>query len=223
MNFEQLFKNIPIITRMYLVSTVLIGAAVSLEILNPYQLFFDYNLIKKGEFWRILTTFLYFDKFSINFIFNIYFVHFYFSRLEEHSFHGKTEDFLFMLLFNSILISIFSYYYQMLFLSSCLVSTVLYIWAKRNPYENLALFGIIGIRSAYLPFIMLVLAFFTGSFKNDAIGFFVGHVYFFFKDILTVEYNINILKTPKLLNILFQNYNQRNELNINFEDNFNQQ
>ncbi len=99
-NFELWYRNIPIITRIFLTLTVLASLAVTFDLLSPLHFYLNYTLVFKNyEFWRLLTTFIYFDRISINFIFHVYFLYFYCRRLEEHSFHGRSADFLFMLLF----------------------------------------------------------------------------------------------------------------------------
>lgn len=49
------------------------------------------------QYWRLLTTFLYFGNWGIDFLFHMYFLIRYCRALEEGSFRGQPADFLFCL------------------------------------------------------------------------------------------------------------------------------
>jgi Derlin-2/3 len=49
----------------------------------------------------------------------------------------------------------------------------------------------------YLSYVLVGLTILIGgSIITDLVGIFVGHIYFFLNDIITEEYEINLLKTP---------------------------
>lgn len=56
---------------------------------------------------------------------------------------------------------------------------------------------------AYLPFAFLFLSVLTGGdIISDIIGIIAGHIYYFLKDIVPIQYNYDILKTPAFLYVL---------------------
>lgn len=56
------------------------------------------------------------------------------------------------------------------------------------------------ILDAYLPYAFLALSVLTGGdIISDIIGIIAGHLYYFLKDILPIQYNYDILKTPSFL------------------------
>lgn len=74
-----------------------------LELVSPFQLYFNPILIfKQYQFWRLITTFLFFGTIGFNFLFNIIFTYRYCRMLEEGSFRGRTADFVMMFLFGGI-------------------------------------------------------------------------------------------------------------------------
>jgi Derlin-2/3 len=101
------------------------------------------------------------------------------------------------------------------FLSHSLVMMVLYIWSRRNPQERLRLYGMFTVGAGYLAYILLGLSMALGGNPVvDILGIFVGHIYYFLSDLIPLEYNVNILKTPFFITMLFPNESQQNE---NFE------
>lgn len=114
------YMRTPPITRAYTTACVLTTIAVvcnlhksyvfipnlllfqQLELVSPFQLYFNPILILKGQMWRLLTTFLYFGTFGFNFFFNMIFTYRYCRMLEEGSFRGRTADFVMMFLFGAL-------------------------------------------------------------------------------------------------------------------------
>jgi hypothetical protein len=67
--------EIPVISRLYLTGAFLTTAACAVEILNPFSLYFNWDLVfSKGQIWRLVTSYLFFGTFSIDFLFHMYFL-----------------------------------------------------------------------------------------------------------------------------------------------------
>ncbi|KAJ8929184.1 hypothetical protein NQ314_018155 [Rhamnusium bicolor] len=74
-----------------------------LELASPFQLYFNPILIlKQGQIWRLVTTFLFFGTFGFNFFFNMIFTYRYCRMLEEGSFRNRTADFVLMFMFGAV-------------------------------------------------------------------------------------------------------------------------
>lgn len=54
-------------------STFSTTCAVHLDLISPFQLYFNPNLILQGQVWRLLTTFLFFGTVGFSFLFNMIF------------------------------------------------------------------------------------------------------------------------------------------------------
>lgn len=69
------------------------------------------------QFWRLFTNFFFFGaKFSLEFLFHMFFLVQYCRSLEEGSFRGRTADFFYMILFGSTLLLCIAPFAQMHFL-----------------------------------------------------------------------------------------------------------
>lgn len=87
---------------------VLTAAAVQLELITRFQLYFDPELIfKHFQIWRLITNFLFLGPVGFHFLFNLIFLYRYCRMLEDGSFWGRTGDFVFMFLFGGFLMTIF--------------------------------------------------------------------------------------------------------------------
>jgi Derlin-2/3 len=74
---------------------------------------------------------------------------------------------------------------QVNFFGSALTFMMVYVWAKRNPFERMAFLGIMHFSAPWLPWVYLGLTFLMGqSVLIDVMGILAGHVYFFAQDVL---------------------------------------
>ena len=69
------YMSIPVVSRMYLTGAFLTSAACAVDIVTPFSLYFNWGLIfKEGQVWRLVTSYLFFGVFSIDFLFHMYFL-----------------------------------------------------------------------------------------------------------------------------------------------------
>merc|ERR1711936_556287 len=69
---RQAYLEMPPVTRVYTTACVITTLAVQLEIVSPFQLYFNPLLIlRQYQMWRIVTTFLFFGTFGFNFLFSM--------------------------------------------------------------------------------------------------------------------------------------------------------
>ena len=104
----QCGKNSPPLSLYFsLLSLFFFSFFQQLDIVTPYQLYFNPELIFKNfQVWRLITNFCYFGPIGFNFLFNMLFTYRYCRFLEEGSFRGRTADFLFMFLFGGFLMTV---------------------------------------------------------------------------------------------------------------------
>ena len=106
------YLEIPVVSRTYLTASFVTTAACALELVSPFSLYYNFKLIfHEGEVWRLLTNFLFFGKFSLEFVFHMYFLMRYCRLLEENSFRGRTSDFVFMLLLSALFMTVRFYFF----------------------------------------------------------------------------------------------------------------
>lgn len=67
--------EIPIVSRIYVTSAFLTTAGCAMDLISPYSLYFNLDLIvQEGQIWRLFSSFVFFGMFSIDFLFHIYFL-----------------------------------------------------------------------------------------------------------------------------------------------------
>ena len=113
----QAYYEMPPVTRAYTTACVLTTLSVQLDLMSPFQLYFNPILVWKNyQIWRLLTTFLFFGTFGFNFFFNMIFTYRYCRMLEENSFRGRTADFVTMFIFGSVFMIFAAFFVNLLFL-----------------------------------------------------------------------------------------------------------
>jgi Derlin-2/3 len=102
------YYEIPVVSRLYLTGSFLTTTACALDLVSPFSLYFNFNLIffkgqvrgsaagfsslalahgcggrvvlslslcECAQVWRLLTNFMFFGLFSLDFLFHMYFVY----------------------------------------------------------------------------------------------------------------------------------------------------
>jgi len=139
----------------------------------------------------------------------MFFLYFGFSKLEKFYHPNRIPEFIYLLLVNYVFILIisilFDQYYMM---GPQLAFSIIYIWCKKEPLEQVQfMFGLV-FKSAYLPWAMMAWSVLTGgSIMTNLIGVASGHLYIFLKDVLPASpYKYNFLKTPKFVENIVNKY-----------------
>eukprot|EP00004_Rigifila_ramosa_P018568 TRINITY_DN4637_c0_g1_i1.p1 TRINITY_DN4637_c0_g1~~TRINITY_DN4637_c0_g1_i1.p1 ORF type:complete len:218 (-),score=67.96 TRINITY_DN4637_c0_g1_i1:25-594(-) len=176
----------------------------NLDFVSPYHLYFNLDLILKGQYWRLLTNFLFFGHFGLDFFFHMYFLVQYSRKLEESSYRARPADFVFLLLFGATLLTLAGPFVDLVFLGHSLVFMLVYIWARRNQHVQMSFLNLFQFTAPYLPWVLLLMSVLLGSSPTvDLLGIAVGHVYFYLVDIYPLLSNRHLLKTPHFLTVLF--------------------
>lgn len=205
------YLEIPVVSRTYCTCAFLATAGCSLDIITPYTLYFDYEKIfLQGELWRLLTNFMFFGTFSINFLFQMSFLVRYCRLLEEGDFRGRTAHFVLMLMFGVAMMTAVGTFCKVQFLGSSLTFMISYVWGRRNESIRMSFFGIVTLTAPYLPWVLLAFSLALGNDKLiiDIIGILVGHSYYFLEYVYPVIAGIRgwkwkrIMEPPTLLHWL---------------------
>ncbi|XP_059378582.1 derlin-2-like isoform X2 [Carassius carassius] len=202
----QEYMQIPAVTRAYTTACVLTTAAVQLELITPFQLYFNPDLIlKKYQIWRLITNFLFFGPLGFSFLFNMIFLYRYCRMLEEGSFRGRTADFVYMFLFGGVLMTLFGLFANLFFLGQAFTIMLVYIWSRRNPYIRMNFFGLLNFQAPFLPWVLMGFSLLLGnSIVIDLLGIGVGHIYYFLEDVFPNQPGgRKLLATPGIFRVLF--------------------
>ncbi|XP_064889811.1 derlin-3 isoform X4 [Columba livia] len=200
--FAQEYLGMPAVTRAYTTACVLTTAAVQLEFITPFQLYFNPDLIfRKFQIWRLITNFLFFGPLGFSFFFNMIFLYRYCRMLEEGSFRGRTADFVFMFLFGGFLMTLFGLFASLFFLGQAFTIMLVYVWSRRNPYIRMNFFGLLNFQAPFLPWVLMGFSLLLGnSIIIDLLGIAVGHIYYFLEDVFPNQPGgKKLLLTPSFL------------------------
>jgi len=197
----------PPVTRGFILSSVALASLCSLEVISPYSLYLNWQLIlREGEIWRLLTSFLFFGNFSIPFFWNLYVLVFYCSSLEEMAFRGRTADFLYMLIVGAAMLLLATYFFgSSFFMSNAVIDLMTYVWGRRNS-NTMMHFVFFAVRAVYLPWALAFVSWLmNGSLQDHLMGIAVGHIYYFFEDVyplMPTSGGFRLFRTPRILCIL---------------------
>mmetsp|Transcript_1523 Transcript_1523/g.3307 ORF Transcript_1523/g.3307 Transcript_1523/m.3307 type:complete len:239 (-) Transcript_1523:489-1205(-) len=200
-DFMSWYMDIPVISRLYFTGAFLTTAGCALDIISPFSLYFNFDLIfHQGQLWRLITTYLFFGMFSIDFLFHMYFLVRYCRMLEEGDFRGRTAHFVMMILFGVTFMTAVAPFVSVHFLGSSLSFMMVYVWGRRNEDMRMSFLGVFTFNAPYLPWVMLAFSMLLGhSVTIDAIGILVGHTYYFLEYVYPAVAEIRGWKTKKII------------------------
>jgi len=213
MNFEEIIKSMPVITRSYMIGCFLTTLAVYLDVVNPMALMLNFPRIKTHlELWRLVTNFFFFDYFGLNFLFHMFFLVRHSKLLEEGSYRGRTGDFFYLYLFGSVMLTLVGYILylappyvpKVMFLAPSLAFVIVYVWSRRNPHITLSFLGLFTFSAPYLPWVIIGFGMLLNhSLVSDLLGVVVGHIYYFLEDIYPQTSGRRLLRTPGIIKAMF--------------------
>ncbi|KNC55630.1 derlin-2 [Thecamonas trahens ATCC 50062] len=201
---QEMYRNIPPVTRTWATLAAVTTGAAQLGMISPFTLYFNWNLIMRGEVWRLITPFVYFASAGpLDMLLHLYFLIRYCRTLEEFHYAGRVADMLYMILFGAVCMIAAAPFLGLLFLGDSLSFMTVYVWARRNEHVHMNLFGLMPFTAPYLPWILLAFSFVMGhSPIPDLVGIVVGHLYYYFVDIYPATSGRHLLATPHFLRVL---------------------
>ncbi|KTF93903.1 hypothetical protein cypCar_00001874 [Cyprinus carpio] len=187
----QEYMQIPAVTRAYTTACVLTTAAVQLELITPFQLYFNPDLIlKKYQVSTVETCCVYDNHFNKNMATDHKLLVFWASWIQllvQHDF------------------SLFGLFANLFFLGQAFTIMLVYIWSRRNPYVRMNFFGLLNFQAPFLPWVLMGFSLLLGnSIVIDLLGIGVGHIYYFLEDVFPNQPGgRKLLTTPGIFRVLF--------------------
>ncbi|EEQ30344.1 derlin-2 [Microsporum canis CBS 113480] len=211
---EQWFYEMPPCTRWWTAATVLTSVLVQCHVLTPYQLFYSFrSVFIKSQYWRLITTFLYFGPLNLDLVFHVFFLQRY-SRLLEESAGHSPAFFSWLLLYATSTLLLASPFLSLPFLGSSLSASLVYIWGRKNPDTRLSFLGLLVFTAPYLPFVLMAFSLVVhGTIPKDEIcGAVVGHIWYYFTDVYPSVYGgVRPLDPPAWWRRLFETANTQDQ------------
>eukprot|EP01026_Neomeris_dumetosa_P015019 TRINITY_DN1562_c0_g1_i1.p1 TRINITY_DN1562_c0_g1~~TRINITY_DN1562_c0_g1_i1.p1 ORF type:complete len:285 (+),score=4.11 TRINITY_DN1562_c0_g1_i1:82-855(+) len=209
-SIKDWYLSIPPITRALGTAMFACTCLYQIGILQPSWIYFDHKLVlQQFQIWRLITPMFFLGGFSLDFFFHLLWFVRYAPPLEKNVFQFSPADYLVFYLFNAFVYCLIQFIYPpagLFFFSSSTIFAVLYLWSRNFPNEVISLYGLVTIRSFYLPFAFAGISLLFGkSPVHEIIGIVVGHIYYF----LTVLYpqqsgGQSLLRAPQFLSQLLQ-------------------
>ncbi|SBS97036.1 DER1-like protein, putative [Plasmodium ovale] len=203
-NFKSLllnkYKNTKIITKLFLSSSLLM---VTLNIfgVKPEDIaLHDKRIIRAFEFYRIITSALFYGDISLYVLTNIYMLY-----VQSHSLEmsvGSSETLAFYLSQISIL-SIICSYLKKPFYSTALLKSLLFVNCMLNPYQKSNLIFGINIYNIYLPYLSILIDILHAQSLNASLsgilGVTSGSIYYLLNIYSYEKFNKKFFKIPTFL------------------------
>jgi Derlin-2/3 len=200
---EAWFKGLPPVTRTLLVVLFSTTCLVVAGFVDVHIIFLDwFQVTRKYQFWRLFTGALFLGGFSFGFVMQLYFFTNFGSKLETHQRFNQPGDYLFFLIVISVLVAIFSLLLQWPrgypMTGPSIIFALIYYWSRCEPEARMSIWGF-EVKGYQLPFALVFLTMLMGGdIWKDVLGIAAGHLYHFMKDVVPVEYKMDLLKTPRL-------------------------
>ncbi|XP_038712369.1 derlin-1-like [Tripterygium wilfordii] len=146
------YKSLPPITRAY-ASACVVGlvatAAFQLGLYDLKHIALLHQLVFSNfQVWKLVTSFFFLGKFSINFGIHLLMIARYGVQLENGPFNRRTADFLWMMIFGGLTLLALSAIPLLWnpFLGVSLVFMLLYIWSREFPTAQVSLYGLVTLK-----------------------------------------------------------------------------
>ncbi|CAA9989626.1 degradation in the ER (DER1) like protein, putative [Plasmodium knowlesi strain H] len=153
-SFMDRYRNTKIITKLFLSSSLLM-LTLNLIGLKPEDIaLHDKRIIRAFEFYRIVTSALFYGDISLYVLTNVYMLYVQSQELERSV--GSSETLAFYLSQISIL-SVICSYLKKPFYSTALLKSLLFVNCMLNPYQKSNLIFGINIYNIYLPYFSILI------------------------------------------------------------------
>lgn len=199
---KEWFNNLPPMTRYWFGGSVALPVLGRLGLLSYSLCALTSQFITHFHLWRPITAIFYYPispGTGFHYLTNLYFLYQYSLRLENEEFRGKPADYLFMLIFNWVTISLISFFMRIPLLMDSMVIAALYVWCQFNKDVVVSFWFGTRFKAQFLPWILLAFNMILGGGGIfEIIGIVSGHLYYFLKFIYPEENGISIIETPQI-------------------------
>ena len=196
--------SIPPLTRLLLLCSIGISALVSLDLVSPLKLYFNWPLVwNKHEYWRLVTSLLFRGKFSsVHTFFDFFMFYRHSSWLERVAFANKPADWIVFFLFGCTNLLFWAYALGLQFFAHGVSAMMFYYFARKNPNAQFSFF-FLQFRACFLPYVLVALTVMTGQDPTtELLGNLIGHIYFYLTCVVPLipeTEDVNMLKSPQFL------------------------
>ena len=210
-DFSDWYKSIPQITRYWFSGSVIVPLIARFGIISGQTMLLQFEpFINKFQFWRPVTAAFFYPimpQTGFSYLINLYFLYSYSSRLETSTFDGKPADYLFMLIFNWLMLTLIGLAMALPYIMDPFILSAMYVWCQLNRDVIVSFWFGTQFKAIYLPWVLVGFNMIVkGGGMIELLGIAVGHLYFFLMFKYPQDYNgAQLLKTPEILYKYFPN------------------
>ncbi|CAI5506315.1 unnamed protein product [Closterium sp. Naga37s-1] len=194
------YNSLPPVSKAWGTALFATACAMQLKVLPVQLIFLDYtSIFQKFQIWRLVTNIFFAGGFSMRFAFTLLMIARYCVQMETSAFAGRTADFLYMLMINtlSLLLIALIIPFKIFFLSEPLLLSVIYLWSRENPNGVVNFMGLLSMPAFYLPWAYLFMDLLFGMSVVDSLaGIVAGHIYYFLTAVYPRTGGAQLIRTP---------------------------
>ena len=210
-DIKRWFFSIPIVTRTLFVASFGVTIFAAFEFFSMGRLVLLWPMVvKKFQIWRLVSSF-FLHSLGFSFLILMKFLYDHSTALESTVFLNRTSDYAFFIFFCMGVLLLFSWPLKLVVLGRPLVLSILYLWSRKFPTQQMSFYFGIKFQGFYLPWVLTGFEFLMGASlpKGSLAGIMAGHIYFFLTDVWPSKGGRRWLDTPQFMYNLFpRNYNQ---------------
>jgi Derlin-1 len=198
------FKSIPLVSRYWFSACIILPLLGRIGLLSPmYMILLWDKFVYSFQLWRPLTAVFYYPitpQTGFHYLINLYFLYSYSTRIETGTFDGRPADYLFLLVFNWIVLVIIGFIGEFYLLFEPMILSVMYVWCQLNRDQIVQFWFGTQFKAIYLPWVLVLFnLILRGGGLTELIGILVGHLYFFIMFKYPQDYGGRVLfKTPSI-------------------------
>ncbi|CAL6053454.1 Derlin-like_protein [Hexamita inflata] len=193
---QDLLRNTPPITLVVVSISIGLSLLASLKIISPFSISLDWFGIQRGEYYRLITGFLFFGPISLNWIFFVSQNIKYISALEKESYAGKKKELILLIVYTWICTLLLSRFVaKMSYAAMPFFSVLSYVWTKKHRDQIFVAFGFLHFPASYLPVFNVVVAVMQQqSLLVPIFGILVGHIWWFIDDVVPGLTGVDLIR-----------------------------
>jgi hypothetical protein len=198
---QDWFKDLPIVTKFLLTSTILSTLATYFSLTSPGNFALVWPLVwQKFQIWRLVGCITYAGKFEFAYLFHILMLYQNSLKYETDPYNtgafGTSADYLWMIILCTLALYALSAVFGLYYLAEPFLFCILYVCSRRNAEGQTSFFGL-KFKTLYVPWVNVAYRLLIGGgLMMPLLGIAVGHVYYFLVEILPTLHGMTLIKTP---------------------------
>mmetsp|Transcript_60029 Transcript_60029/g.105065 ORF Transcript_60029/g.105065 Transcript_60029/m.105065 type:complete len:376 (-) Transcript_60029:149-1276(-) len=181
------YTQSPPITRSWVSAAALLAILTSQRIVDTRSICLDSRAMMNGEWWRVLTNFLFMGDKLKSIFFWMQLNHFWqcSKMLELIKFRWEPDQFLKLIVGNAGLLCIYKMLFpHNMFLGTPFVLAFFYTYAICNDLQPMNFLGVFMVRCSWLPMLQMIQDWIqTGDLTPNLLSFMSGHTYYYMKEL----------------------------------------